>query len=185
MIDVRSTSDSVDILKGATSVLRDWFRILGALQINPARALEELNSDWTASQEVADVLMLRHDVPFRVGHHFVSELVTHGRANDIRPSDFPYEQAQKIWYTAHGHLDLEAARPLPMSYDEFKETLDPAAIIRNRATAGGPQPKEMERMLKSARKDLKQFKEWTASKTALIEESLARLDQDFAKLLQG
>ncbi|KAK9416983.1 putative Arginosuccinase [Seiridium unicorne] len=185
MIDVRSTSDSVDVLKGATSVLKDWFRILGALQFNRERALEELNSDWTASQEVADVLMIRYDVPFRVGHHFVSEIVTHARQNDIRPSDFPYEQAQKLWVTAHEHLNLDTTRALPMSYDEFKETLDPAAIVQNRATTGGPQPAEMERMLKDARKKLKLFNEWISARSSFIETSLTNLETDFEKVLQG
>jgi argininosuccinate lyase len=37
---------------------------------------------------------------------------------------------------------------LPMSEAEFRATLDPVAIVKNRATAGGPQPAEMERMLK-------------------------------------
>lgn len=183
LIDVRSTSDSLDILKGATAVLKDWFRILGALQVNPARALEELNSDWTASQEVADVLMLRHDVPFRVGHHFVSEIVTYARAHVIRPSEFPYEEAQRIWYVAHEHLELETTAPLPMSHEEFKQSLDPAEIVRNRATTGGPQPIEMERMLKDARKHLKGFKEWIANRTESIQAALASLDQDFESLL--
>ncbi|KAH6645120.1 argininosuccinate lyase [Truncatella angustata] len=185
MIDARSTSDSVDILKGAAAVLKDWWRILGALQFNRERALEELNLDWTASQEIADVLMIRHDVPFRVGHHFVSEIVGYARKNDIRPSDFPYDQAQQIWATAHEHLGLENPRSLPMSHMEFRETLDPATIIRNRATIGGPQPAEMERMLKDARKDLKKFKDWISARTEFIETSLAGLDADFVKLLDS
>ncbi|KAK6203781.1 hypothetical protein LQW54_008794 [Pestalotiopsis sp. IQ-011] len=183
MIDARSTSDSVDVAKGATSVLKDWAKILGALQINAERALEELNSDWTASQEVADVLMIRHDVPFRVGHHFVSEMVTYARKNDIRPSDFPYEQAQDIWATAHEHLQLECTTALPMGAEEFRDTLNPAAVVQNRATAGGPQPAEMDRMLKDARKQLKDLKAWKSARSAFVESSLNRLDEEFQSLL--
>ena len=36
------------------------------------------------------------------------------------------------------------------------QSLDPLAIIRNRATVGGPQPAEMERMLKAAQQKLAQ-----------------------------
>lgn len=183
MIDARSTSDSVDVVKGATSVLKDWAKILGALQINAERALEELNSDWTASQEVADVLMIRHDVPFRVGHHFVSEMVTYARKNDIRPSDFPYGQAQDIWTTAHEHLQLECTTALPMGAEEFRDTLNPAAVVQNRATAGGPQPAEMDRMLKDARKQLKDLKAWKSARLSFVESSLARLDEEFQSLL--
>jgi argininosuccinate lyase len=66
-----------------------WDKILDALVISPERALEELNSDWTASQEVADVLMRQYRLPFRVGHHFASEIVDLRQGHDIRPTDFP------------------------------------------------------------------------------------------------
>ncbi|ETS73077.1 hypothetical protein PFICI_15252 [Pestalotiopsis fici W106-1] len=183
MIDARSTSDSVEVVKGATAVLKDLARILGALQINAERALEELNSDWTASQEVADVLMIRHDVPFRVGHHFVSEMVTYARKNNIRPSDFPYEQAQNIWITAHQHLQLECTAVLPMSAEELRETLNPAAVVQNRATTGGPQPTEMSRMLKEAQDRVRGLKAWRSAQSSYIESSLSRLEVDFQKLL--
>jgi argininosuccinate lyase len=52
--------------------------------------LEELNLDWTASQEVADVLMRKYNVPFRMGHHFASNIVTYARANQLTPKTFPY-----------------------------------------------------------------------------------------------
>ena len=77
-------------------VLQGWDRILGALVISPERALEELNSDWTASQELADVLMRKYKLPFRVGHHFASEVVDYAKAKNIKPLDFPYAEAQRI-----------------------------------------------------------------------------------------
>src|SRR5690606_40396570 len=57
----------------------------------------ELNSDWTASQELADVLMRKYRLPFREGHHFASEVVSHARAQGIKPLDFPYAEAQRIY----------------------------------------------------------------------------------------
>jgi argininosuccinate lyase len=69
-----------------------------------------------------------------------------------------------------------------MNEAEFRATLDPVAIIRNRATAGGPQPAELERMVTSAGQKLAQQGEWIAAKRARIATSLARLDGDFAKL---
>ena len=61
----------------ATKALQGLDRILKALAIDPERALEELNSDWTASQELADVLMRKYKLPFRAGHHFASEAVSY------------------------------------------------------------------------------------------------------------
>lgn len=69
------------IVKKTTSVVNQLDRILQALDIRPERALEELNLDWTCSQEIADVMMRKHNIPFRSGHHFASKLSpTRGRA---------------------------------------------------------------------------------------------------------
>ncbi|KAI1861993.1 uncharacterized protein JN550_010624 [Neoarthrinium moseri] len=184
MIDARSTSDNIDVLKGARSVLRDWGRILRALQINRARALEELNSDWTASQEVADVLMRQHDVAFRIGHHFVSGIVAYARQHQIRPSDFPYSEAIQIWKNTYSHMGLVDARCLPMSEEEFRDTLDPVAIIRNRATAGGPQPLEMQRMMEEAKMNLDELQGWTAGREYAIKSAITKLANDFDDIVR-
>jgi argininosuccinate lyase len=183
MIDVRSTRDNVDVLGGATMVLQELAHILDAMDVRRERALEELNSDWTASQEVADVLMRRHDVPFRLGHHFVSEIVGYARENNIRPDDFPFSQAQEIWKEVQGEMGADSSEELPMSEEEFRATLDPAAIVQNRATAGGPQPAEMQRMLKNTGDELNEMDQWIQGRAGFIESAMAKLEEDFSGLL--
>jgi argininosuccinate lyase len=180
MVDPKEVGANSAVVNSAISVLKSWDKILNALVISPERALDELNSDWTASQELADVLMRKYKLPFRVGHHFASEVVEFARAKDIKPLDFPYAQAQRIYAEAVQGLNHPAV--LPMSEAEFRATLDPVAIVKNRATVGGPQPAEMDRMLKAARQTLAQQATWIAAKRARIGASLARLDSDFDKL---
>ncbi|MDX3810242.1 MAG: argininosuccinate lyase, partial [Bosea sp. (in: a-proteobacteria)] len=62
---------------------------------------------------------------------------------------------------------------------------DPVAIIGNRATSGGPQPAEMERMLREARQRLDQQEDWIKEKRAKIASSLAKLDSDFTALARS
>ena len=178
--EVKANSAMVD---SAIAVLKNWDRILNSLVISPERALEELNSDWTASQELADVLMRKYKLPFRVGHHFASEVVDYAKAKDIKPLDFPYTEARRIYAASVKGLGLPDQ--LPMGEAEFRSTLDPVAIIRNRASVGGPQPAEMARMLKTAQDKLAQQGEWINARRARINASLARLDADFDKLLPG
>ena len=180
MPDPKEVRPNAAMVSSAVGVLRNWDRTLGALVISPERALEELNSDWTASQEIADVLMRKHKLPFRVGHHIASEIVDYAKAKDIKPLDFPYAEARRIYAASVKGLNVPAE--LPMSEAEFRSTLDPVAIIRNRASVGGPQPAEMERMLKAARQTLAQHGEWVAARRSRIAASLARLDADFDKL---
>ena len=182
MGDPKEVKANSAMVASATTVLKNWDRILNALVISPQRALEELNSDWTASQELADVLMRKYKLPFRLGHHFASEVVDYAKAKDIKPLDFPYPQARRIYSESVKGMD-GVPRELPMGEAEFRATLDPVAIIKNRASAGGPQPAEMQRMLKAASDALAQQDEWIKARRARIDSSLARLNADFGKLV--
>lgn len=184
MADVKSVADNAAMIGSAVNLLERWDRILHALVINPERALEELNSDWTASQEVADTLMRRYGLPFRVGHHFASEIVDYAKAHDIRPTEFPYAEGRRIYAEALREMGLPADE-LPMSEAEFRASLNPVAIVRNRATAGGPQPAEMDRMLRAARQRLETQARWIAGERKRIDTALAGLDRDFERVLAG
>ena len=181
MGDAKEVKANSEMVRSAITFLKGWDKILNALVISPERALEELNSDWTASQELADVLMRKYKLPFRVGHHFASEVVAYAKAKDIKPLAFPYAEAQRIHAETVKGLDYASA--LPMSEAEFRSTLDPIAIVKNRATVGGPQPVEMARMQKLAQQQLALQGEWIAQKRSRIAASLTRLDGDFDRLL--
>ncbi|AMG38537.1 argininosuccinate lyase [Achromobacter xylosoxidans] len=176
--DVKQNSAMVD---AGISALKRWDRVLKAMVISPDRALEELNSDWTASQELADVLMRKYKLPFRDGHHFASEVVSYAKTNNIKPLDFPYDQARRIY--AEAMKGSKYPNELPMSEAEFRSTLDPVAIVKNRATSGGPQPAEMERMIKQAREQLAAQDKWIRDRRAHIADSLASLDKAFDALV--
>ena len=107
-------------------------------------------------------------------------MVDYAKTKDIKPLDFPYAEARRI-YTEAVKGSAYAAE-LPMSEAEFRQTLDPVAIVRNRATVGGPQPAEMARMLKAAKQRLAEQGEWVKVRRGRIESALGRLDADFAKL---
>ena len=168
------------MVRSAIGVLNNWEKILGALVIDPGRALEELNSDWTASQELADVLMRKYKLPFRVGHHFASEVVEYAKHKDIKPLAFPYAEAQRIYGETVKGSNFTST--LPMSEAEFRATLNPVAVVRNRRTAGGPQPAEMDRMLMESSQRIAQQDGWIKGRSAQISSSLSRLDIDFEKL---
>jgi len=61
--------------------------------------------------EVADMLPRDRDVPFRIGHHFASELTTYGRSHNVVPKDIPYQEAVRIYKDVTGDtLPLTAAQ---------------------------------------------------------------------------
>jgi argininosuccinate lyase len=180
MPDAKDVDANTEVVESAIKALKGWEKILGSLVIDPDRSLEELNSDWTASQELADILMRKYKLPFRVGHHFASEVVDFAKSNNIKPLDFPYREARRIYTEAV--KGTEFAGDLPMSEEEFRATLDPVAIVNNRATIGGPQPKEMARMIAVAKEKIDMQIKWADDRQRVITTALERLDNDFDKL---
>ena len=184
MSDPKSVSANAKLANDTSALLKQFTRVIKALRVNPERALEELNSDWTASQEVADVLMREYKLPFRVGHHVASHIVTYARNNSLSPANFPYEQVRKI-YAEVIKSEYPQGNPVcPMSEEEFRNTLNPTAIVANRKTEGGPQPAELTKALSAADAAIAEQREWTKQNRRHIDQSLAKLDADFQKLLE-
>ena len=180
MSDAKNQRENRAMVQSAIKFLSELDQVLNALVIDPERALEELNSDWTASQEIADVLMRQYKIPFRIGHHFASQLVDYAKKYNIKPLDFPYAQAQQIYRDSVGQLNVSG--DLPMSEAEFRSTLDPVAIVNNRKTIGGSQPAEVSRMLDLAKKQVSDQSKWIDLKAQQIDMSLHKLDADFDAL---
>lgn len=183
MSDARNVEDTSGRVKETLAMLSQVRRVIAALKINPERALEELNSDWTASQEVADVFMRDYKLPFRVGHHIASEIVSYAKANGIKPADFPYSEVKRI-YAEVIKKEYPQGNPLcPMPESQFKDTLNPVKIIQNRKTTGGPQPAELNKNLASMEKSIQSQLNWAKGNVATISNALQKLDGDFQKIL--
>ena len=183
MSDARNVQDSSRRVKETMTMLGQFRQVIAALKINPERALEELNLDWTASQEVADVFMRDYKLPFRVGHHIASEIVSYAKANGIKPCNFPYSEVKRIYEEVIKKEYPQGSPVCPMSETQFKDTLNPVKIIQNRKTTGGPQLTELDKSLANMEKSISSQIEWAKDNAAAISNALQRLDGDFQKIL--
>lgn len=182
MIDPKNQTLNSALAERAVKVLGMFNRVLKALVINKERALEELNSDWTASQEIADRLMKECGLPFRVGHHVASRMVSFARSRNILPLDFPYAQMQEIYREVIKEEFPEGDSTLPMSEEEFKLALNPLSIVHGRRTLGGPQPAELDRMLKQQQAQNEKNIQWAEQQKNYINTKLNQLNQEFNSL---
>jgi len=164
-------------------LLRDTSDVVASLRADPKRSLEELESDWTTSMELAETLQREHRIPFRVGHHFASEVVLHAREHQLLPKNFPYAEAVRI-YAEAGKKYQQADNRLPLDEATFRRTLSPENMVRTRVGIGGPQPAEVRRMIGEARKALAADKQWLAERRLRLAEAEARLNRAFADLLK-
>jgi argininosuccinate lyase len=159
MTDYKQTGDASNIYVLTVEMLQRFDGVMEALSINGARALEELEDDWTTSMELAETLQRLHAVPFRVGHSFASDVVTYARANGLKPKQFPYAEAVKIYAAAATKYKLSATN-LPLDEATFRATLSPENMVRTRVGIGGPQPAEVQRMVAAGRKALEADMGW-------------------------
>lgn len=182
MTDYKFAFDSLGLFNSANDMFSGMNAVLDALQVNPQRAREELENEWTTSMELADTLERQHHVPFRIGHSFASLIVEQARAEGLTPKTFPYADAQKLYTQAAAKYGWQP-QTLPLDEAAFRATLSPEAMVKSRQGTGGPQPAEVQRMLAEARQNLLGDREWLQQRRQHITEADAALDQAFAKLL--
>jgi argininosuccinate lyase len=166
----KKTPIPLNILSNSRVAYDRMSKMLDALEFHPARALERVNEDYSVMTELADVLQREADIPFRVGHHFASELVNHGRANRLRPMQLPYDEARRL-FTASARQFGIAQTTLPLTERRFRETLSAENMVRSARPLGGPQPAEVARMLALAEERLAQDRTWLAARNRQIEQA--------------
>lgn len=164
-------------------LLRDSADVLASLRIDKARAMEELEGEWTTSMELAETLQREHHIPFRVGHHFASEVVQFARQMQLQPRQFPYLEAMRLYAEAVKHYGLADTR-LPLDEIAFRRTLSPADMVRTRVGVGGPQPAETRRMLEMSRKALAVDRAWANERRDHLAAAEAKLNQAFTAVLR-
>ncbi len=117
-------------------------KLINSIVVDPAQARSEVDADYSTVTEVADMLLQKAGIPFRIGHHFASAIVDYGRSRKMRLQEISYEVAAKLYEQNH-------QATFPLNEQEWDMCADPAQMIFNRKGHGGPQLAEMTRMQKS------------------------------------
>ena len=182
MVDSKSQSEDIGLFPRAVKMVTATDRVFDAVVVNKARAKEELDSDWTSTMNLAELLLEAHQIPFRVGHGFASQMVSYARPLDLTPKTIPFNEVTDLFAKTLAKFNMPA-RPFPMSEAEFREVMSPDWIVAHTKGVGGPQPEETARMLKVAQQRLDADKLWLAAQRDKLAKADTALDQAFAALL--
>ena len=177
-------NDPILALARTAEMLERLARVVNQLNFNPERALDEVNADYATTTELADILQRDANVPFRVGHHFASDLVTYGRRNSLRPTQISFSAAEDIYAKAAAHFGITETR-LPLSEANFRRALTAENMVQSSLGLGGPQPSEVVRMLAEQRKRLARDQQWIADRQARLAAASDMLNKAFAQFREG
>jgi argininosuccinate lyase len=173
-----------NVVRELGDLIDNFTKIMKTLVFNEARALAEVDGDYSTTTELADTLQRVAEIPFRVGHHFASELVNYGRGHNLKPTEIPYVEAQKIFVEAAKEFKLDKTT-LPLTEAQFRTSLTAQNMVNASQGLGGPQPAEVARMLSAGQARLAQDREWLDLVRGRLAEAAGKLNDAFAQLREG
>ena len=159
----------------ALQVFKLLAQVMGGIVVNRERALAEVHADYSTTTEIADALMQKADVPFRIGHHFASRLTDYGRGNKLKIHEIPYAEAARIYRE-------QTQQALPLNEAAFREAISAEYMVFGRKGTGGPQLSEVNRMLAEARAGLAADAAWLDNAKGSLARADAALEQVFGAL---
>jgi len=156
-------------------VLEILAKVAGGLVVDAQRARAVVESDYSTSTEIADGLLQRAGVPFRVGHHFASALADYGRTRALKLHEIPHADAARLYQE-------QAGSPLPLSAEALRELTRADLMVTGRQGRGGSQPAEVVRMLQSESASAAADREWVDRERARLAATLSSLDARISAL---
>lgn len=155
--------------------------LMNNLIIDPQRALQEVDDDYSTTTELADILQRDSNIPFRVGHHFASDLVTYGRTNKLKPADIPFDVVQQKYAEAVKAFDFTDTQ-FPLTQERYRKALTAQNMLASSKGLGGPQRAETERMLGLEKNRLAQDMAWLKGRQDQLAQAQRNLDNTFTAL---
>ena len=176
MSDYRGAQQLLEASSQSRRLYDLYARTLSSLVIDVDRSLGEVDADYSTMTEVADTLLRLADIPFRIGHHYASEITTYGREHGKRPKELTEEELRQIYRESHNDEEL------PVPIQAIRDALDPMAMVMSRAGIGGPQASEITRMLAERRQRLATDEAWVRSRKADVQHARTSLETAFVQL---
>ena len=168
MLDASSTAmDTVRIMNG----------VVGSLQVKKARMLKASATSYAISLDIAEQLVAR-GLPFRTAHKLVGVLVSKATEKDV-----PLSGAKEVG------LVLSHAKP-GKSLSEAEvvriiRDMTPARSIELRTSAGSPNPKQQDDMIKSVRLKLARYEKRTQENAKSVKAAFSCLSGTVARYLDS
>ena len=175
MNDYRPATQALITASKAQAMYKAYVSVMTHLIVDKDRALDEVDSDYSTTTEIADVLLRDADVPFRIGYYYASKLTTYGRAAGKRPKELGDDELSGLYRESTGE-------DLPVDIAVIRRAMDPVAMVEGRRGIGGPQTEEALRMLARHNRSLEAGFGWLNASRSHLVDSTAGLERNFLQL---
>ena len=175
MHDYRTISPLLETMDLAESVHRRFASLLEHIHVDSDAAMDELQTGFSTSTEIAETLYREARVPFRTAHEYAKQIVEYARSAGLRLVDVPSQDLQRIYQDVVGES-------LPVSVGAIESAIDPRYFIAIRDVYGGPAIAAVSESINAHRRALAQDELWLKVRRARLRYSEDRLDKQLRKL---
>lgn len=151
--------ESLEVVAGSLDMLS---KLVTNLKVSK-NAFDKPLLSFSASTELANMLVRKYKVPFRTAHKIVGSLVRTLTEQKLTLSEVTPELVQKIAQDSPG-LSLN------VSIEDIRESTDPMKLVKTHNVRGGPSPAGVKRMLEVR-------KRWTALSRSNLSKKKLKLDE--------
>ncbi len=118
---------------------------------------EKALASFSTATELANMLVRKHGVPFRIAHKIVGVLTKNLVESNLTLKDVTPQLLRDVAKKTAGIL-------LNVSVEDIRDSIDPVKFIEVHKTLGGPSPVEVKRMLRNRKGRLKNSRSWALKK---------------------
>ena len=156
-------------LDQATGVAKLMRGVIRGLKVNSKRAGERAAASFSGATDLADVLLLEHELDYRTAHEVVAWAVREARENGA---------VTLTSETLAAAAQATAGRCIELSAERLEEILDVAAIVATRSSLGGAAASSILAMLSECSQSLDGHDEWCKEQQLRLAQSEENLLTD-------
>ncbi len=159
-------------LKKADLACQVMAGLLSKVEFKPEVLEKKAGSGFTAATQLADMLVIKHNVPFRLAHRIVGRLAMEGKTS---PTAEDLKEAAK-----------EFGVEIDVKEEDVRDAIDLKKIVDSRKNVGGTSSEEVKRMISKREEKVVQnerkvkiFRDRIASKLQTLYREVAELGVEF------
>ncbi|MBA2937235.1 argininosuccinate lyase [Paenibacillus sp. CGMCC 1.16610] len=144
--------------------------VMGTMEVNKEVLRQRSERSFATVTELADMLVRSDALSFRKAHHIVSEVVKNALANGLYANQITLQSVNDAARQVIG-------RDVSLDEEALRRAMDPVHFVDIRTLPGGPNPKEIKRIIDDRRLQYSSHFEWLQEAQEKSRSAVQHLDE--------